>query len=210
MISYSRKLNRLFSLVTCLITFMTSQVGHTEEWTNTISSNDSEYSSLHSQTSTKRAERELTSREIRRESLLQTSFHTPLVSVSTQLGVDLDYLLNAQTTIGISSDQRMTATIDGYEIITKNFSLHLKRFIGNSFYVKPSMGVHLLKPSKLDKDNTRQSRLGVQVEVGNEWFLSEHFGIALSYGAIGVMYDEDTGELLETSLIPSIRLFGAF
>lgn len=153
-------------------------------------------------------ERELTSREIRRETILQTSLHASFIMVSTQLGADVDYFLNEQTSVGLSSNLKMEVFMDS-EATSKNYSVHLKRFIGNSFYIKPSVGVHTFKSASFNVRGTR-SGLGAQIELGNEWFFSEHFGMNLSYGALGLMYDGETEDVHMTNLIPSVRFFGAF
>ena len=151
---------------------------------------------------------ELTSRELRRETVLQTSLYASFITVSTQLGIDIDHFIDEQTSIGLSGNLKMTVMMD-YEATSKNYAIHVKRFIGNSFYVKPSIGIHTFQIASRD-ETLGSSGVGAQLEVGNEWLVTESFGVGVSYGAIGFMYDGEAEKLRMTNLIPSIQLSGAF
>ena len=153
--------------------------------------------------------RSLTSRELRKERTVQFAFHlTPIFPV-VQSGIDVDLFLNEQLSVGLSRNAIMMVLMD-YEESMNNTAIHFKRFLGNSFYIKPSIGVH----SKTEAGWMAQTRvsnsLAVQVELGNEWFWTQNFGVNLSYLGMGVRYDNKDNELKPIGLLPSIRLFGAF
>ena len=153
--------------------------------------------------------RSLTSREIRKESTMQFAFHlTPIFPV-VQSGVDVDLFLNEQLSVGLSRNGIMMVFMD-YEESMNNTAIHFKRFLGNSFYVKPSIGVHSKTEAGWMVQTRVSNSLAVQVELGNEWFWTQNFGVNLSYLGMGVRYDNKDNELKPIGLLPSIRLLGAF
>ena len=151
----------------------------------------------------------LTSRDLRRESTLQLAFHATPIFPVIQTGVDLDIVLNEDLTIGLSRTNIAMILMD-YEESIENTTVHFKQFLGNSFYIKPSAGIQTKTESGWMSGTTVTRSLALQVEVGNEWFWTENFGVNLSYLGVGVKYDDKNSELQEIGLFPSVRLFGAF
>ena len=151
-----------------------------------------------------------TSRDRRRDTDIQMSAHLSFVPFVGQLGADVDYLLNEQLTIGLSSTFTTFAVPDaGWTNI--NHSIHLKRFIRNSFYVKPAIGIHRHESGGYEMSNIVRRGVSARIEIGNEWYFTDHFGMNLSYGALGVVYNGQETVNFETHfLLPSIRFFGAF
>ena len=201
-------LSALLSLVICCVTVIGPRIAHADFSLSAQPHRQTQLSrsaqSLHSA----QPEHQRTSRDIRRDTILQTSLHASYIMVSAQLGADVDYFLNEQLSVGLSSNLKMDILVD-YEATSKSYSIHLKRFIGNSWYVKPSVGVHTFKSASFNVKRERGG-IGAQLELGNEWFFNERFGVNLSYGALGLMYDTETREVHMTSLIPSVRFFGSF
>ena len=150
-----------------------------------------------------------TSRDRRRDTHVQMSAHLSVGPLIGQAGADFDYVLDEQLTIGLSS----VATIFAFTgEINKNLSVHLKYFIGNSFYIKPAIGHHHYESEGYEEvpDISREG-ISARLEIGNEWYFTDHFGMNLSYGAIGFIYHGEDKSVFETaSILPSIRFFGAF
>ena len=80
-----------------------------------------------------------TSRGLRETKTLQITSHLMFFGLNVQMGLDLDYLLNKQTSVGISIHTFLE--IFGINENTHQ-SVHIKHFLGNSFYIKPSVGLH--------------------------------------------------------------------
>ena len=151
----------------------------------------------------------LTSRDFRKERTLQFTFHLMPIFPVVQSGVDLDFFLNEQLSVGLSRNTIMMVLMD-YEESMENTSIHFKRYLGNSFYIKPSIGVHTKKESGWMAVAKASNSAAIQVELGNEWFWTKQFGVNLSYLGMGVRYDAKDNEVKQIGLLPSIRLFGAF
>ena len=157
----------------------------------------------------KSIKRSLPSRLLRKESTLQLAFHlTPLIPL-IQSGVDVDLILDEEITIGLSRNKIMTIWLD-YDESIENTAVHLKQFLGNSFYVKPSVGIQTKTEAGWMIGTRVTKNLAAQMEIGNEWFWGEHIGVNLSYLGLGMTYDHKNHEIKPTGLLPSIRIFGAF
>ena len=153
-------------------------------------------------------EEDRTSSDRRRDTHVQMSAHLSIGPLIGQVGADFDYVLDEQLTIGLSS----VATIFAFTgEINKNLSVHLKYFIGNSFYIKPAIGRHHYKYEDYELPTISREGISARLEIGNEWYFTDHFGMNLSYGAIGFIYHgEDKSRFETASILPSIRFFGAF
>ena len=149
------------------------------------------------------------SRDVRRDNTVQLSFHlTPLTPIH-QKGVDIDFIMNPDLTLGLSRVVIESIYL-GLEERYENTMVHIKQFLGNSFYVKPSVGIQEKTELNRLAKTTVTRQLALQVEVGNEWFLSKNLGINLSYIGTGLKYDDKANRLQEIGILPSIRLFGSF
>ena len=171
--------------------------------------------------------KEPTSADIRQDAHAQLTLHLFYVGLGGQGGLDLEFFLNGQTSLGASAQGFATVFSDG----NNHQSLFIKRFFGNSFYVKSQLGWNMVSLSERDVSpeefayETRGSSdggigesstplkrrgFGVNIEFGHDWLINDALGLGLSYGAIGTMYYHRRSAFHLTRFWPSFRIFGAF
>lgn len=97
-----------------------------------------------------------------------------------------------------------------------SYGFHLKRYFGNSFYIKPSLGWHnyengwMTAPSDPDDGYEQAKVIGLHVEFGNDWSFNRYLGMGVTYFAIGPVFDLDNIAPVLMSRGPALRLIGSF
>ena len=170
---------------------------------------------------------ERTSSDLRQDSHAQITLNLFFVGLGGQGGLDFEVFLNGQTSLGASAQGFASISSDG----NNHQSLFVKRFFGNSFYVKSQLGWNTVSLSESDvspeefayetRDQSdgefgessaslKRRGVGVNIELGHDWLINESFGLGVSYGAIGTMYYHRRSALHLTYFWPSFRIFSAF
>ena len=96
------------------------------------------------------------------------------------------------------------------------YGLHIKRYFGNFFYIKPSLGWHRHVKSWMtdfpSSDNGKKvsEGVGLHVELGHDWSFNRYIGIGITYFAIGSIFDSDDMTPVIMSRGPTLRLIGSF
>lgn len=171
--------------------------------------------------------KEPTSADIRQDANGQITLNLFIFGLGGQGGLDFEFFLNGQTSLGASAQGFASFFGDG----NNHQSLFIKRFFGNSFYIKSQLGWNTVSLSRSDvspEDFAYETRdlndggfgesstplqrqgVGVNIELGHDWMINQSFGLGLSYGALGTMYYRRRSAFHLTYFWPSFRIFGAF
>ena len=149
----------------------------------------------------------LTSRELRNSKSAQLNAGIGPILIVPSLNLGFDYYLNEQMSVGVTGSA-MALVITGSTFLSGE--AHLKRFLGNSFYVKLLTGA-LVKEDPGDDvmPATTSTDLTLQINIGNEWFISENSGWYLSYITLGYTYNIKRGEQRPFGAFPMVGIFSA-
>lgn len=152
-----------------------------------------------------------TSRDLRKEQITQLSFFlSPLGR-----GGDVDILISGQWSVGLTVSNWDNILLDA-ESYYKSYGVHFKRYFGNSFYIKPSLGWHkyedfwMTAPDDPDDGYELSEGIGLHFELGNDWSFNRYFGVGVTYFAIGSIFDSDNPTSMILSRRPAVRLIGSF
>ena len=164
---------------------------------------------LASPTPARRNAESLTSRELRAGKSVQIGAGLGPLLIIPSLSLGLDYYLNEQLSVGATANV-LAVVIAGSVFLSGE--AHIKRFLGNSFYVKLLTGALVWQESGDDVMPTRTGTdFTLQMNIGNEWFFNENFGWSLSYITLGYRYNYTRSKKKQPfGAPPSIGIFGSF
>ena len=165
---------------------------------------------------TEDSQSKVTSRDIRKEQTTHLGFFMTPLSGIVQIGGDIDIIISDQWSVGVAKTYWENKGTEDAESIYASYGFHLKRYFGNSFYIKPSLGWHKYEkgwmpdPSIPDDGYELTEGIGLHVELGHDWSFNRYLGVGIVYFAIGPVFDMDNFKYLVMSKLPTLRLFGSF